>query len=822
MLHRPLILILLSTIGGIFWNHHLSLDIHIATPVLGAGIALLIIAHVKSSGRIEYISLALLFFAVGTFMSLPKKPDPFLHSLLVQQKRVVFEGTLLEPVHLQKGIGRLSVMVQRVMVESCPRSVNWKVRVTVYDNVPSLRPGEKVRFASIPRGFHNFSNPGCYDYETAMKLKGFVFAASVSDGRRIVPMGKGVLPWPRAMVEWIRRPIRHFLRNTLSDQDMALFSALVLGERHLITQDMQEAFSRTGLSHILAVSGLHIGLVAWFSFFIIRGLLSLSYHMNLYTDIRKVAALLTCIPIGVYVSLSGYQISATRAMIMAFAFLWSLILGREKEIWSTLCLSALVILSIQPEAMFQISFQLSFTAVVGLVWLCPPVMRKVSAWLEERLRDAPQMVKTSCFHLASLLLITAVATFFLLPLTTYYFHRISLVSLPANLVAVPILGLCVIPSGLLSALLCLMWPDLARAALFLGTGGMHAIMWIVRVLGQIPHASIWVPTPNTLEMGMFYGAILCMTFMWKSPLARVGLLALCVAFAADAAYWINRVHFNKELRVSFLNVGQGNCALIEFPMGKKMIIDGGGFYRDQFDVGKMVVAPFLWSQKISKIDYMVLTHPQADHMNGLRFIAKVFNPEAFWYNGDWVSEPSFLDLMDIITNKNIPIVIPASKGNGYIISGVSVNMMHLVSEDFPSPQADTLNNRSLLVKLRYGPYSILFPGDIEKGAEKILAQNEKHGLRSDLLLSPHHGSRTSSSEIFLQAVKPRICVISCRGRGRFGFPHTETLNRLSKLGCRVFRTDQHGMVRCTIKGNLLEIGTFSSGFRPIYRLTFPN
>jgi competence protein ComEC len=725
-----------------------------------------------------------------------------------QRQKATIEGTVLEPIKFIKQTARLKVGTHGVFIDGQSMALNEKLIVTVYNHIPHLMPGEKIRFPARLRPFKNFNNPGRYDYESAMKLKGFACAASVSDGRCIVPMGPGHMPFPRGVLERVQRPVRDFFRKKLNTQEYALYRALILGERQGISNELREAFNRTGLGHVLAVSGLHIGLVAWVAFFLLKGVLSRSYGLTLKTDIRRLAAFLTCFPVLGYVSLAGFQVSSQRAMIMALTFLCSLILGREKEIWSTLALAALLILAIDPHAVFSISFQLSFSAVIGILWLTPAILNRVPA--PDRTKQKT-ILKRLYIYFTGLIAVCLSATVFLLPLIALFFHRIPLVTIPANVMVVPILGLWVIPLGLLSAVALPLSLEAADFFLQMGAWGLNGMMEIIRFWSRLPGSSVWVVTPNLFETLLFYTLIFFIFFFKRWSWAKVGFLIVAILFLADIGYWAYRVGFNKELKVTFIDVGQANAALVEFPGGKKMLIDGGGFPRDHFDVGKMVVAPFLWHSKIRNIHYLVLSHPQSDHMNGLRFIAKAFHLREFWHNGDEVETPSFTELMAIVEAKKIKKLLPADLTGGRQINGVKVEILH------PRPDGQSislfdkrsrLNNNSLVLKISYGGKSFLFPGDLERQGEKVLISNGGLSLKSDVLLSPHHGSKSSSSEDFLRMVQPRICVISS-GEGNFsGFPHKQTLERLRGIGCRIIRIDQSGAIQFTVSPDQLEFKTF--------------
>jgi len=458
-------------------------------------------------------------------------------------------------------------------------------------------------------------------------------------------MGRGNLGFTTAVLEAARRPIRDLFQRQLSPRNGALFRALILGERQGITPELREPFNRAGLGHILAVSGLHIGLVGWLAFYLIKGVLSRSYRLALQTDIRKLAAAITCLPVVAYACLAGFQVSSQRAMIMALAYLFSMVLGREKEIWSTLALAALVVLALDPHALFSISFQLSFFAVIGILWLAPAIYSKVFNPLNEHVKRW-KIAERLYLYLGGLMAVTVSACVFLIPFMAFYFHRIPLVAIPANLLVVPLLGLWIIPLGLLAAFWLPISPSLAELFLGLGAWGMALMGRIIDFFSNLSWASLWTVTPNVFEILLFYGFMFFIFFLRRWRWSKMALLLVFLLLAADISYWVVRTRFNRDLKVTYLDVGQGNSALIQFPGNERMLIDGGGFSRGTFDVGKMVVAPFLWYSKLLRIDYLVLTHPQADHMNGLLFIASHFHPKEFWYNGTHVERESFMGLMD--------------------------------------------------------------------------------------------------------------------------------------------------------------------------------
>ncbi len=810
MFDRPLIPAVLAFTGGILIGHRALSSCQALILPIFVSASFCLLAIILLSTRLRIFLLLISFFLAGTLFVMEGGRPHRISSFATQHTKATIDGTVLEPARIFKGIARLKVRADALFLHGKCISVSDNLLVTIYDHIPPLIPGERIRFPARLRPFQNFNNPGRYDYEFAMKLKGLCCAASVSDGRYVVPMGQGYLPFFQGLLERVQRPVRDFFKKELTPRDCALYRALILGERQGISDNLRESFNRTGLGHILAVSGLHIGLVAWVTFFLFKGILSRSYALSLRTEVQKLAALLTCLPVVAYTFLAGFHVSSQRAMIMVLVFLWSLILRQEKEVWSTLALAGLIILGLGPLAIYTLSFQLSFLAVIGILWLTPALMKAFPLHNTKK-QDRPVILNRACFYIWGLVAGTLSAMIFLLPIISYYFHRISIVGIPATITVTPILGIWVIPLGLVSAATLPFSHPAAGFFLRLGSWGVDRMMELIQYWAHFSWSSLWMITPNSYEILMFYTFIFFIFLLKRWRWAKLGLLILAVLVLADAGYWAHRVLFNKYLKVTFLDVGQGNAALVEFPKGKKMLIDGGGFPRDYFDVGKMVVAPCLWHSKIWRIDYLVLSHPQADHMNGLRFIARTFHPKEFWYNGDRVKTRSFRELMAITEKKGIKRLPPKILVLGRQFNGAKVEVLHPVPDTRSRDVFDSsssLNNNSLVVKISYAGRSILFPGDIEQPAEEELVSRVGEELESDVLLSPHHGSRSSSSKSFLLMVRPRICVISSGAGNFFGFPHEQTLRRLRDIGCRIIKIQESGAVQFTIGPKHFEFRTF--------------
>jgi competence protein ComEC len=337
----------------------------------------------------------------------------------------------------------------------------------------------------------------------------------------------------------------------------------------------------------------------------------------------------------------------------------------------------------------------------------------------------------------------------------------------------------------------------------------------MEMIASLPFATFYLPGPTTLEMIIFYGFIASLLWLKGPRLKQAVLAALIVVAVLDLSFWGLKGYAATGMRVTFLEVGQGDCALVEFPRGKTMLIDGGGFYGD-FDVGERVLAPLLWKRRILKIDYVVLSHPQPDHYKGLIFVAKHFRCREFWNNGMGSKSPTYQQLLAIIKAKGITTVRVAD-GFACTIEGATVQVLHPASGNegmAGGPQKrGWVNNNSLVLLIAFGKHRLLFTGDIERGAEARLVKTSK-ALRAQVIKVPHHGSKGSSTDPFIKKVAPCYAVISLGFGTPFHFPGTGVVERYAGLGCRVLRTDLDGAITVLSDGKKLTVKSYQGGIIP--------
>jgi len=749
---------------------------------------------------------------------------------------------------------RVAVMVERLASGPESHRVSGLLRVTVTGPGAGIAHGDRIAFRSRIRPIRSFNNPGGFDFARHMHLQG-VWGSAFTDAGQLVqlaPPGGG----PARFVDAARTAVARRVDAAVPFPEAAVLKALVIGDQAEIPPDVQQAFRRTGTTHILAISGMNFGIVASAAFVLFRWLLAFIHPILLTGWARKGAALLTLVPVSLYALLAGMSPSTQRALIMVTVFLLTFLVEREHDLMNTLAVAALSILVVNPPSLTSISFQLSFAAVFVILYGFAQIPRREEA-AQPVAPGAAARLKRS---VALFFLVSLFATAGTLPLILYYFNTLSFISLLANCVAVPLMGYVAVLAGLIGAFLVPFSDSAAILCFKLGGVVLSASIAAVKQMSDLPFAAAKTVSPSILEMVVFYASawsVIRLIQFWRgqagppalggaggvagtagSPsrpsrpqrirqafrkggaLAAPGaqaaavILVFCLAAGcADAGYWLYQRFWHRDLRMTLLDVGQGSAALLELPGGRTVLVDGGGFADNSaFDIGAAVVAPFLWRNKIATVDTLILTHPNSDHVNGLIFIAENFNVGALWENGEPWSTPGYQALMRAVSERGIPRPRFAEFALESTINGVRLEVLYppadfLTRRDTERFRRDE-NNNSLVTRFSFGEVSILLPGDIMRPAEKELVSMAGDRLKSRVLIAPHHGSRTSSSEEFVSAVAPQAVLISCADRPGSGIPHAQTLERYATRGARIYRTDRDGAIRLTTDGARLVIEPF--------------
>lgn len=679
-----------------------------------------------------------------------------------------------------------------------------KVRLTVMKNAPSLECGDKIFAEFMPKNIENFSNPGSFDYKRYLNAAGIFVRGSIKDGRAIsvlreFPLQQSTI---REKVEKERNKISLWIEEKGNDKDLEkIMKALLVGERWAVPKEINERFQLAGVAHLLAVSGLHLGLVASLSFFFISWLFKMSEKLTLVVDIRRISAFITFFPLLGYTLLAGGRIPTIRAFIMVSAYLFAVLIRRERDLPSTIALAGLVILLISPASIIDAGFQLSFSAVIAIAIIAPALQGwRAQKQLEER--ETPRWRLK--FYIVSAVITTFFIILFTAPFTTRYFNQVSLLSPITNLIFIPLLGYLLLPVGLSACLFHYVIPSVGDILFRADFSILSFFMYLLSVFSNFSWGKILAPPISVLESitAMSLSAALAMSFGRTNRsrgLARLAALFLFLLFLSEVGvnYLLSKA--KTPMSVTYLDVGEGNSAVIVTPSRKTIFIDAGPSW-GEFDVGERIINPYLLHEQISKIDVMILTHPHEDHIGGFEWFVDNLRVGEIWTADVAYAEEFEKKVERIRWKKRIPTRKLSASSASIIFDGIEV-------KPFWPPggfSSDNLNDLSLAVSLKYGKVGFIFPGDVSSNTNALLSV-PRGGVSAVVLLVPHHGGKDALSQEMLKLLQYRWAVISGRYSTYFPLPAEQTLQLLKAKNIPVLRTDEMGAIRFLTDGERVQI-----------------
>ncbi len=665
--------------------------------------------------------------------------------------------------------------------------------LSVANGWPDFGPGETIACRAKLRALRGTRNPGLPDPALALRAVGIDALAGVPTAGAIRRLAQ---PWglsPRRAAYLARRAMRAAIDRAVDGPAGAFLKTAVLGDRRGVGPDIEEGFRAAGATHVLSVSGLHLAAVAALFFLLVRGLAARVPGLPLYVDPRAIAAAASLPAIAFFTLLTGEAVATERSALMLGLGMGALLVGRAASPGPTIAAAALILLIARPLQIFDISLQLSVASVAGIA-LCAGRLGPVG-------RPGDSLGQRGLHWLWRFGAATLAATVATAPLCAHVFAEIVPMAPLGNLALVPLCEMVVVPVGLAGAAAGALWAPLGRWPLALA--GAAARLALAIAAGFRAHAPIWVcRAPNVLETFLLIaaGALALVAATARGGHRRLAAVAaLACAIGASSSLLVRdlRRRFADSLTVTFLDVGQGDAAVVEAPGGSVMLIDGGGTRDGQFDTGARIVEPFLRARGISRLEVVALSHPHPDHLNGLFRILERFSVGAFWSSGDDGRNPEYRRLVALAAARGVPApeVAPRMLGGAWVAP-----LGPFVDGRIGAPPGLTVNDASLVLRIAFAGRSVLFAGDLEADGEGELCGQRSLGqtVRSDVLKVPHHGSRTSSSDELLDAVEPELAVMSLGWRNQFHFPAPEVLARYAAHGARTLRTDRDGAVTVTI------------------------
>ena len=849
-----LLIIVVFFAAGICWAEtlHLHLEFLLYGILFLSGFLFIIHKHKPIlPTTVSYALVGLLFLLLGLYNGInhlsPPADPTHIYNLIIDRQASTLDGILLKyPSVTNTSTGPETRLLVQVKAIYQPAGQNRGIpKVTKASGLTlltlkgllaeDLKPGNRFLVKATVSRVSTYSTPGSFDYKKFLANQAIYIKGWVQSPDNIVKLHaaessqlESGLVALKFFPERIRYRIADFLDKTLSQPARGLYKAILIGDRNDVPTSVLENFTRAGCIHILAISGMHMGLLTFVTIAVLIWLLKRSTWLLLHAPVLKIAGAIALLPMVLYALVAGFNTPVLRALLMSFVFILAILFDRPKNLPNHILLAALLILAWKPGTIFTASFQLSFSAVIAITMIYPLLHRLI--FQDKRTVISFFVKPNSATDISAISMrsklsgplfkwllagvaLTAAAMLGTFPLLLFHFNRFSLVAPFSNLIVEPLICFWSLIIGLVASLCIPFFPALAKILFLAGSFGLIAAEKVCAFFGFLPFAFLWFPTPSFMEI--FFTYLFLFSFVAAFHLTGrqrrnsiiIALFFLCSLVATPAVTTIAKQH-SGSASITFLDVGHGSSTLLQMPGNKNILIDGGGPENDRFNVGERVIGPFLWNQKLRHLDAVVITHPHADHYNGLEFILKRFHPKELWINGISRYDKEYRQLLDLAHHLGIETRI-AQAGN-YLFESDSSRLLCIysglepvnISDNFKQESWINPNDLSIVLRLETNNKSFLFPADISSElAEKLIKEGKE--LEADVLMAPHHGSPSSMSQDFIETVMPQYIAISAGRNNSFNFPATVFYD-LQKKGIEILSTGRDGTITFNIeKGEIL-------------------
>lgn len=782
---RPILCIVIPFCVGIAFSYFFNISI---LPFLVLTILFLILCALFFRNNLlshVFLYIALIFFGIVYYQDYSVLPQNHISNFTSEEgKKVSIKGIIIDdPITKKAFYGKEKtsfILRSNLLIDALSaRAVTGLVKVDIYTDEKGklLQFGDEIIMEgtlSVPGGLRN---PGSFNYSTYLKIKNIYVAFVVHGAGSVQIIKRGPSNTLQGRAYLLRHRIRELMTKYVDKPYSGFLNAILIGDRSALESFITDDFVKTGTVHVLAISGLHMGLVAAIFLFFFK-ILRIPKRYNLA---------LTAIALIFYSFVAGSNPPVIRAAIIFVIFVLGYLIRRESDLLNSLSIAAFLILLSNPKELFDPSFQLSFASVSSIILFAPKI--------EERLKFKPA-------YLSKSISVSIAATVGVLPIVAKYFNIISPIAIIANLIIIPALFVIISASFVFLFLNFLGAAFLSSSLGDLLSSLSHITFYINHLFSKVPFSYLRASAPSLLFLILYYLALFALFFMRRKKYLLVWLL-----LTANIVVWSDDLSPDRKLlRVTFLDVGKGDSFLVQFPNSGAILVDGGlGGIRAAADMGKNVVAPYLWNNGVKKLDAIIITHFHEDHLGGLLYILNNFDVGCVIDNGAVPTEDRTLydEYKNIIRRKSIRRIVV---GAGDEVTGFGGAKIFVINPDKEEDIVDS-NDNSIVFKLEYKDFSILSCADI---SSKVMGRLMSYGefLKSDVVKIPHHGGyigEENAAKEFFKEVAPKVSVISTGGKYRFFAASKRTRGLLDSLQSDIYETKKSGAIRIITNGSKFEI-----------------
>lgn len=609
----------------------------------------------------------------------------------------------------------------------------------------------------------------------------------------------------------INLKIKENINKLIPEKYSAIFTGLILGDTSKVEEEINDDFKIANISHVLAISGMHI------TYIVIGIELLLKRGIG-----KRKTRIITIIILVMYMFITGFMPSVVRSSIMGIIMLISKLIHRKNDIWTSISLSLLILLIYNPFLILNVGLQLSYLGTIGIVCFNKNIYNFLRK-LKIRNRKIKYRINRKFIlfidKIKEILSVTLSAQIVILPILLFNFNILGIYFFISNILVSVIIGPIIIV-GFVCILISFISIEIAKILSIFMSVGIQILISISEI-SHLPFSKIYIPTPKVWQIVIYYICVIVinkiyMSFNLKEPdftsirirnlvallkfkfrQNRKKVLKFLIVFVL-LVFILNIIP--KKLKIHFVDVGQGDCTFITTPQNKTILIDGGGSMSEEYDVGKSTLLPYILDRGYTKLDYVFISHFDQDHVGGILTILEELRVGQVYISKQEQDSENYQKFLKIVEDKKIKVKVLKQGDCLKIEKNLYFDILWPIEEQI---QENVLNNNAMVMKLRYGKFSMLFTGDIEAIAEeKILDFYKEKGesiLKSDVLKVAHHGSKTSTTQSFFEKVNPKICLIGVGKNNMFGHPTAEVLERIN--GTKIYRTDENGEIILEVECN---------------------
>ncbi len=770
-MRRPICIISFTYIIGVLIEYYIGFSKSVLLLCFSLSILLLIYSLIKNKDFFGCSLMIILLFIGALNFYVNNEQQGNLNSFYGQEVQLI--GVVREASY--KSSLQITLGIEQVISRGYRYSVNDTVISKLNGEYypPQEFLGKRVSIVGELVKPEKNRNPKMFNYRLYLKSKN-IYSILYSSIDSIKVLEEKSSLSPLYIANKIRYNIIKKVLELLPQKEGRVLLGMLLGDKNELDEDIYQGFREVGIAHILAVSGLHVGIIYLF----------LNKLLKHFSAPLKLGVFLSIL--SIYVVITGYVPSILRATFMIMLIILAPLINKKYDSLSAIAFVAFILLIYNPIMLFSTGFQLSFGAVLSIALLYKPILKKLSF--------LPS-------NWSQLIAASVAAQVGILPLTAYYFNMISPWSIIINIPIVIILGY-LLPFGIATLIISSFSTFLSHYMAGILLIGIRIMIGIAGFGKTLPFSGYRVISPSIIFFIAYYAILFVISYKGKRlKLNKKKNIIIIMSIYFVVSTLISLIPGTFE--ITFLDVGQGDCIIVRTPKNKVLLIDSGGNNYGSYDVGENIVVPYLLRHGIKKIDLILPSHFHFDHVGGLYKVLEDLDVYGMLVGKQVEENEDYLNLMSICKDKGIDLY--RIERGSVIKLEKDVELYIKNPSELIQGSRDDANNNSVVALLKYDNISTLFTGDIETQAENEIL-NLFPDLKADIIKIPHHGSRFSNTDKFLKQIAPKVAVIQV-GRNVFGHPSNEVLEKLNKIDADVFRNDQNGAIIITVDKEKIKIKT---------------